>query len=208
MSARSGGVIRVYSLRWVPTLKGSAPNSVHSIFAGEWELRATSRGLSRVILPTRVGSVFAEDSVVSSLDSHVDAGRGDESRPFPQVEGMRLALAHLRTAATQIDEYLAGNRRNFTVPLAPAPVTSFQACVHQAIAHIPFGCTWSYGDLAAAIGAPKAGRAVGSACGANPLPVIVPCHRVIRSDGSLGYYTGGTEYKRALLALEGHWLED
>jgi methylated-DNA-[protein]-cysteine S-methyltransferase len=104
-------------------------------------------------------------------------------------------------AARELGEYFAGRRRDFTVALEPDG-TEFQRQVWLALRRIPFAATWSYGQLAAAIGKPSASRAVGAANGRNPLPIIVPCHRVIGQDGSLTGFGGGLPTKRWLLAHE------
>ena len=106
-----------------------------------------------------------------------------------------------RSASAQLQEYFAGERRAFDVPLA-AVGTAFQQAVWRELSHIPYGETISYGELARRIGIPRACRAVGSANGANPLPIIVPCHRVIGADGSLTGFGAGLPIKRQLLALE------
>ena len=107
----------------------------------------------------------------------------------------------LREGARQLREYFAGRRERFDLPLA-AEGTAFQKSVWRAIAKVPAGRTASYGDLARRIGRPSAVRAVGAAVGRNPLSVVVPCHRIVGSDGSLTGYAGGLGRKRALLALE------
>ncbi|MCY9804524.1 methylated-DNA--[protein]-cysteine S-methyltransferase [Vibrio scophthalmi] len=109
--------------------------------------------------------------------------------------------ALLLTAKTQLEEYFLGIRNQFDLPLA-AVGTPFQMQIWQALTTIPFGETWSYQDLANAIGNPKAVRAVGLANGKNPISVIVPCHRVIGKNGKLTGYAGGVERKAALLKLE------
>ena len=106
-------------------------------------------------------------------------------------------------AARQLEEYFAGTRREFTVPLDLGGLTPFRAQVLRALSQVPYGETVTYAELAHAAGNPKAVRAAGSACATNPLPVLIPCHRVLRADGSLGGYRGGVEAKRFLLALEG-----
>lgn len=113
----------------------------------------------------------------------------------------------LPEAARQLAEYFAGTRRVFHLPLAPQG-TRFQQTVWQALTEIPFGVTWSYGQLARRIGNPKASRAVGLANGSNPIAILVPCHRVIGADGSLTGYGGGIGRKQWLLAHEGieAWL--
>jgi methylated-DNA-[protein]-cysteine S-methyltransferase len=99
-------------------------------------------------------------------------------------------------------EYFAGKRRRFEVPLAPDG-TQFQRAVWQAISKVGFGETISYGELARRAGHPGSARAAGAATGRNPIGIIVPCHRVMGSDGSLTGYAGGLARKRALLELEG-----
>jgi len=103
----------------------------------------------------------------------------------------------------ELDEYFAGRRTRFDVPLDWTLTTPFQRDVLRATAAIPFGETRSYGQIAAEIGRPGASRATGTALGRNPIPVIVPCHRILRGGGVLGNYTGGVERKRLLLDLEG-----
>ena len=110
--------------------------------------------------------------------------------------------APLAAARAQLDEYFAGHRRDFDLPLAPRG-PEFQRRVWEALRRIPFGTTTSYAALAARIGSPTAVRAVGAANGRNPLPIVVPCHRVIGADGSLTGFGGGIERKRWLLAHEG-----
>jgi methylated-DNA-[protein]-cysteine S-methyltransferase len=107
----------------------------------------------------------------------------------------------LRRAQEQVEEFLAGQRRCFSLPLEMQG-TPFQVCVWQELLTIPYGKTASYGEIAQKIGAPGAGRAVGSANGRNPLSLIVPCHRVIGAGGALGGYSGGLAQKRFLLSLE------
>jgi methylated-DNA-[protein]-cysteine S-methyltransferase len=128
---------------------------------------------------------------------------------FPSGKGRRRPEAGwteepgaFRAAQRQLDEYFAGKRERFELALAPEG-TEFQRAVWRALARIPYGLTCSYGELAARIGRPRAVRAVGLANGANPLPIVVPCHRVIGADGSLTGFGGGLAAKRALLALEG-----
>lgn len=106
----------------------------------------------------------------------------------------------------QLGEYFAGDRQSFDLKLAPRG-TEFQQEVWKALQDVPFGTTTSYGALADAIGRPAASRAVGAANGANPIPIVVPCHRIIGADGSLTGFGGGLEAKRLLLELEGHEVE-
>ncbi|WP_220748533.1 methylated-DNA--[protein]-cysteine S-methyltransferase [Jannaschia sp. AI_61] len=111
----------------------------------------------------------------------------------------------LQAACAQLTGYLRGERRTFDLRLAPDG-SAFQRRVWQALTQIPFGTTTSYGAIARAIGAPKATRAVGMANGQNPLPIVIPCHRVIAADGGIGGFSGGLATKRALLRIEGHAL--
>jgi methylated-DNA-[protein]-cysteine S-methyltransferase len=105
--------------------------------------------------------------------------------------------------ARQLDDYFAGRRRRFEVPLDWRLSTGFRSTVlHHLATDVDYGRTASYAALAALAGNPKAVRAVGTACATNPLPVVVPCHRVVRSDGAMGNYAGGVEAKRILLELE------
>ncbi len=115
--------------------------------------------------------------------------------------------AALRDALAQIGAYFAGEVRCFDLPLAPEG-TPFQQRVWAALREIPYGETRSYGALAGAIGRPTASRAVGAANGRNPLPIVVPCHRVIGSTGALTGFAGGVHLKRALLRLEAGGVED
>lgn len=110
--------------------------------------------------------------------------------------------APFRDAIRQLTQYFRGKRTSFDLKLAPKG-TPFQLAVWKALAQIPYGKTRSYGDIARKIGKPRAVRAVGLANGRNPLPIVVPCHRVIGSSGRLVGYGGGLPVKRALLALEG-----
>lgn len=109
----------------------------------------------------------------------------------------------LKRAAAELEEYFGGHRAEFDVPLDWGQMPPFQRAVLEATASVPFGHVDTYAGIARRIGNPKATRAVGNALGRNPIPVIVPCHRVIRSDASLGGYTGGLNIKEHLLSLEG-----
>ena len=128
---------------------------------------------------------------------------GEPASPEPDWRRDPAAAAAVRM---QLQEYFAGGRRSFELALVPEG-TPFQREVWRALRDVPYGCTVSYGELAAAIGRPRAVRAVGLANGANPLPIVIPCHRVIGADGSLTGYGGGLERKRWLLAHEGTLAE-
>jgi methylated-DNA-[protein]-cysteine S-methyltransferase len=103
----------------------------------------------------------------------------------------------------ELDEYFAGRRRAFELPLDWRLTRGFGRRVLRATSRIPYGSVSSYKGVATAAGSPLASRAAGNALGANPLPIVVPCHRVLHADGGLGGYTGGTERKRLLLGVEG-----
>lgn len=147
-------------------------------------LAATARGVVRVAF-----AIEGHDAVLQRL----------ADRLSPRV---LEAPARLDDVARELDEYFAGRRRSFDLPLDLTLSSGFRRDVLQHLPDIAFGRTQTYTEVAAAVGNPRAVRAVGSACATNPLPVVVPCHRVLRSDGSLGGYLGGLDAKRTLLALE------
>jgi methylated-DNA-[protein]-cysteine S-methyltransferase len=139
----------------------------------------------------------AEDG--SLIGVHFPGQKHDRPRqPHWQRADDELVLAQARA---QLAEYFAGQRTQFDLPLDPRG-TSFQQAVWRALLAVPFGHTSTYGEIAAAIRRPSAVRAVGSAIGANPIGIVVPCHRIIGRDGSLTGYAGGLERKAKLLALE------
>lgn len=111
--------------------------------------------------------------------------------------------ARLDDTRRELDEYFAGKRTDFDVALDWSLTSEFTRRILQATARIPFGMTATYGEMAAAAGNPKASRAAGRSLGSNPIPIIVPCHRVIGTSGKLTGYTGGMERKIALLQVEG-----
>jgi methylated-DNA-[protein]-cysteine S-methyltransferase len=148
-------------------------------------LAATESGLARVAFDRE-----DHDAVLTQLATEIS----------PRILS---TPRRLEDAARQLEEYFAGHRRTIEVPIDLRLARGFRRNVLDHLRAIPYGVTRSYSAVAAAAGNPKAVRAVGSACSHNPLPVVVPCHRVVRSDGTLGQYLGGIEAKRALLALEG-----
>ena len=127
----------------------------------------------------------------------------EQHRHFKGKDGWQRDAQHtvVRQAVRQLEEFFAGARESFDVPL-DLQGTPFQQEVWQQLLHIPHGATVSYGEHARAVGRPKAARAVGAAIGRNPVSIIVPCHRVVGSNGSLTDYAGGLERKRVLLDLE------
>jgi methylated-DNA-[protein]-cysteine S-methyltransferase len=144
---------------------------------------------------------------VGSLTIHTPVGElrltGDEALTAVHfsANGADEPTPVLAAAAAQLEEYLAGERTSFDLPLSPRG-TEFQRRVWDALVEIPYGETVSYAELARRVGAPAAVRAVGAANGRNPLSIVVPCHRVVGSDGSLTGYGGGLPAKRWLLDLE------
>lgn len=119
----------------------------------------------------------------------------------PDLSGQGEETPPLLRARDELLEYFSGRRHTFDLPLAPAG-TDFLRSVWAVLAKIPYGETRTYGQVAAAVGRPRALRAVGQANHVNPLPIFLPCHRVVGKDGALTGYAGGLELKRALLALE------
>ncbi|MGA7613677.1 MAG: methylated-DNA--[protein]-cysteine S-methyltransferase [Thermoanaerobaculia bacterium] len=147
-------------------------------------------------LPTAIGTLLLATSEKGVVRIEFEKGR--RSEPDPE---WRHDPAALEKTATELTEYLSGKRRSFTVPLDPDG-TPFQLDVWNALRRIPYGETRTYGWIAQEIGRPAASRAVGAANGANPIPIIVPCHRVIGSTGALTGFGGGIAIKRWLLDLE------
>ena len=161
-------------------------------------LTADADGLSRVDF----GAVQSGRNVAVQ-SGHNEASKVHSGQSGEENRGTdKRGAAILDAAEAQLAEYFAGTRREFDLPLNPAPTTEFRALIHAQLDTIGYGEVSSYGELAAAVGRPAATRAVGTACGANPLPIIRPCHRVLRSDGTLGDYAGGLDIKRFLLTLE------
>ena len=150
--------------------------------------------------PVGVLRVTASERGVTAIERVSRAGVASRAK-VSRTQVSPRAARHADTAVRQLREYFAGTRRKFAVSL-DLDGTEFQQQAWAAMCGIRYGHTLSYAQQAKAIGRPKAVRAVGSANGANPVPIIVPCHRVIASDGSLGGYALGLAMKRYLLALE------
>lgn len=140
----------------------------------------------------RFGAVVDENGTMVRFRFHA------ERRPDYGVED-DSAIAHIKE---QVDEYCAGQRRDFDIRYRLFGGSNFETAIWEAMARIPFGETVSYGALAKQAGDPAAARAVGVACNRNPLPLIVPCHRVVGADGALVGFGGGVPLKRALLDFE------
>ena len=151
-------------------------------------------------VPSPLGDIIlaASDAGLLGLWFH-------NQRYLPDMQGWVQAPQHplLLAAKAQLSEYFAGTRQQFDLPLDLSRGTTFQQAVWQALLGIPAGNTSSYGALSREVGNPKAVRAVGAAVGRNPLSIVVPCHRVLGSDGSLTGYAGGLQRKSSLLKLEG-----
>ncbi|MEU3250416.1 methylated-DNA--[protein]-cysteine S-methyltransferase [Streptomyces sp. NPDC006997] len=153
-------------------------------------LAATRQGLVNVVF-------HATDRVREQALDRLAARLGSEPVEEPGVPPLAEAIR-------QVEEYFAGARRDFELRLDWALISGFNRQVlRELAASVPFGAVVGYGDLAGRVGQPGAAQAVGAAMGANPLPVVVPCHRVVESDGGIGGFGGGLEAKRTLLALEG-----
>jgi methylated-DNA-[protein]-cysteine S-methyltransferase len=151
-------------------------------------LAATERGLVRVAY---LGEDLATpDAVLAELAARIS----------PRV---LAAPARLDPARRELEQFFAGRRRAFEVPLDWRLSAGFARRVLRATSRIPFGSVSSYKGVAAQAGSPRAFRAAGTALGSNPLPIVVPCHRVLHAGGGLGGYTGGLERKRVLLTIEG-----
>jgi methylated-DNA-[protein]-cysteine S-methyltransferase len=147
----------------------------------------TERGLVRLAYELHNGGV---DAVLETL----------AARLSPRILESPRRLDAVRR---ELDEYFTGRRRRFDVPIDWALVGPFGRRVLSATAAIPFGQVSTYARVAALAGSPRGSRAAGNALGANPIPIVVPCHRVLRTGGGLGGYTGGLERKQALLRIEG-----
>lgn len=152
---------------------------------GELLLAATERGLVRVAYARE-----DHDAVLRQLAERIS----------PRI---LLAPARLDAAARELDDYFAGTRTTFDLPLDLQLSAGFRRDVLEGLRGLAYGTTASYATVARIVGNPKAVRAVGTACATNPLPLVVPCHRVVRSDGTPGNYLGGADVKRTLLQLEG-----
>lgn len=152
---------------------------------GRLLVAATDRGLVRLAFPEE-----GTDPVLERLVARVS----------PRIVE---APARLDAQRRELEEYFEGRRRGFDLPVDLRLCGDFGRRVLKRTARIPYGSVLTYGDVARAVGSPRASRAAGGALGANPVPIVVPCHRVLRAGGALGGYAGGLERKRWLLALEG-----
>jgi methylated-DNA-[protein]-cysteine S-methyltransferase len=151
-------------------------------------------------------SPIGKITLVASEKALVALYVGDEEKPRLKAAKKNDLHKVLLQAEVQLIEYFSGNRKKFTIPLEPSG-TEFQSKVWAALSTIPFGKIWSYGQQATFLKSPKAQRAVGGANGKNPIPIIIPCHRVIGSTGKLTGFSGGMEMKIFLLKHEGHQVD-
>ena len=152
---------------------------------GELTVFVTPRGVLRIAYPNEPGEAVFDEVA---------------DRVSPRV---LRAPARTDAARRELDSYFAGTRRSFDLPIDWSLVRGFATAVLRATVDVPFGQVTTYGSVARAAGSPHAARAAGNALGSNPIPIIVPCHRVLHADGGLGGYSGGLERKRLLLHLEG-----
>jgi O-6-methylguanine DNA methyltransferase len=158
------------------------------IFKSRWGwmgLAASERGVAAIVLPR-----VSRSAVAAAL-------------PPEAASSNRPPSGTLLRARRQLKEYLGGTRTSFDLPLDLSRGTAFQRLVWKTLRAIPYGKLWSYRGLASRVGGVQYARAVGGAVGANPLPIIVPCHRVIAQDSTIGGFSSGLPAKRRLLALEG-----
>jgi methylated-DNA-[protein]-cysteine S-methyltransferase len=151
---------------------------------GSLLLAATDTGLVRVAF-----DLEGHDTVLANLASTIS----------PRI---LQSPRRLDRATEQLDEYFTGRRRVFDIAIDLQLAHGFRRAVLDHLRAVAYGTTVTYASLAASAGSPAAVRAVGTACATNPLPVVIPCHRVVRTDGTIGQYLGGTEVKRTLLAME------
>jgi methylated-DNA-[protein]-cysteine S-methyltransferase len=158
---------------------------MHDSPYGELLVGVTPAGLVRIGL-----SAESEEDILEDI----------ARRLSPRV--MKATDPAIDLARTQLDQYFEGNRTRFDIPLDWRLVTGFRREVLTATENIPYGETRSYREMAVEAGSPRAVRAAGTALAKNPLPIVVPCHRVLRTDGKVGAYLGGTEMKRELLEME------
>lgn len=163
------------------------------IFRSPWGwmgITESSKGIQAIALPKR-----SKRAVESDL-------KAQSNEPLQRGESARL-----EEARRQLLDYLAGKRNIFDVPLDLSQGTAFQRQVWRTLQRVPYGKLRSYQWIAARVGGPQYARAVGNAVGANPLPIVIPCHRIVAHDASLGGFSGGLSMKRKLLGLEGTLIQ-
>ena len=154
---------------------------------------------------TPVGELLVAVTDHGLCEIHYDADPDAEAERLARLFGLRVLRSPRPTdeARRQLDEYFAGERREFDLPVDLRPSREFGRAVLEELARVPYGQLTTYGALAAKAGRPRAARAVGTVMNRNPIPIVLPCHRVVGTTGSLVGYAGGLERKQALLELEG-----
>lgn len=187
-----------------PGAGGADPAALAAAVAG----RATREGLvdvayaltdsplGRLLVATTDRGLVMVAYMLDGLDARLEVLARDVSPRVLEVP------ARLDRARRELDEYFAGRRRAFDLPVDWSLVRGFARAVLQSTAQIPYGGWSTYGEIAAAAGSPRGSRAAGNALGSNPIPIVIPCHRVLRAGGAIGGYTGGADRKRILLDLE------
>ena len=152
------------------------------------------------VVASPVGDLFlaATERGLCRISYRVEGQDEELARSF----GVRVLRMPLDTVWRELDEYFEGRRREFDLPLDLRVAPFHEAVLHE-LARVPYGRTDTYGSLAARVGRPKAARAVGTVMNRNPIPIVLPCHRIVGASGALTGYAGGLEVKRRLLALEG-----
>lgn len=178
-----------------------------TIFKTRWGwvgIAATGRGVRALVLPKPTRGAVERELNGRGVIYHAQDGR-NKLRPYAEhsANGSGVSSDLLHAVRSAVTAYLAGKARAFDLPLDLDGQTRFRVKVWEALRRIPYGRVRSYGWVARKIGKPRAARAVGAACGANPVPLLVPCHRVVAGDGSLGGFSGGLSNKKRLLRLEG-----
>ena len=151
-------------------------------------IAGTAKGICRIILPVP-DETSAFSTITEQEESHFESLKSEQNDWFSDVKNMLIG-------------YFKGQRVDFTFPLDLKNYTKFQKDVWEATKSIPYGELRTYGWVASQIGKPKSARAIGNALGANPIPIIIPCHRVVGSDGSLHGFSGGLHWKQRLIDLE------
>ena len=157
--------------------------------------------LGELLLVTRNGALVNVGLPGQQIEPPHSATAGAQDTG-EQGTGTHDTGEHLGAITQQLDEYFSGQRTTFDMNIDLSETTDFRRAVLEHLVTIPYGETCTYTQVAEAVGRPRAVRAVGSACATNPVPIVIPCHRVLRSDGSLGGYAGGLDMKRTLLELE------
>jgi O-6-methylguanine DNA methyltransferase len=170
---------------------------------GQW-FAETAPAIRWDVIPSPLGPLYIAVSAQGLCSLDFGVNQGDFLNQLDPLARTMQGGAALMPIAGQLQAYFAGERSKFDFPLDLQRLTPFQVSVLQAARRIPAGTVWTYRQIAEAVGKPNASRAVGQALGRNPVPIVIPCHRVIASDGSLGGYSGGggLESKKYLLTLE------